>query len=401
MTRQTTFLVFAGVILLLDGLAHRYLYVRLFRDPGWSDAVRRLGLAVCVALAIMLPAGMFLGRALPRVWAKPLAHLSFAWMGTAFYLLLVLFATDLARLLGGGLSQAWTQLVGAGADPAGALIASPERRALLSQATAGVAGVAAISTSGAALRSGLAEVEVKEVGIKLERLPPQLSGLTLMQLSDVHVGPTIGRGFIESLVDKCNGQRPDAVLITGDLVDGSVAQLREHVAPLARLQSRYGTFFVTGNHEYYSGAEEWEAELRRLGIVVLRNERVQLGDAGASIDLAGVDDHSAGGLARGHGPHSEGIITGRDVERELILMAHQPRQIGFAEQMGAGLQVSGHTHGGQMWPFTGLVRLAQPYISGLYTHDAQTQIYVSPGTGYWGPPMRLLAPAEITKIVLG
>jgi len=237
--------------------------------------------------------------------------------------------------------------------------------------------------------------------VKLQRLPPQLSGLTLVQLSDVHVGPTIGKSFIKTIVGRCNEERPDAVVITGDLVDGSVAQLREHVAPLANLKSRYGTFFVTGNHEYYSGAEAWEAELRRLGIRVLRNERVVLGDVGASIDLAGVDDHTAGRMLPHHGPDASKIITGRDVERELVLLAHQPKEIELAQQMGAGLQLSGHTHGGQLWPFTGLVRLAQPYISGLYEHDEQTQIYVSRGTGYWGPPMRLMAPAEITKIVLG
>jgi predicted MPP superfamily phosphohydrolase len=278
-------------------------------------------------------------------------------------------------------------------------VPSPERRALLKQATAGVAGVAAAGLSGAALRSGLAEVEVREVAVKLDKLPPALSGLNLVQLSDVHVGPTLGERFLRSVVDKTNQLRPDAVLITGDLVDGSVAQLRAHVAPLAGLKSRFGVYFVTGNHEYYSGAEAWEAELQRLGIRVLRNERVTLGDQ-ASLDLAGVDDANARGMARGHGADVARIVAGRDPERALVLMAHQPKQIDLATQAGADLQLSGHTHGGQLWPFSAMVKLAQPYVAGLYQHDPATQIYVSRGTGYWGPPMRLMAPAEITKIVL-
>jgi predicted MPP superfamily phosphohydrolase len=400
--RHGIFYLFFGVILTLDVLAHRYLYVRLFRDPDWPDAVRRGGLVVCVLLAILLPAGIALSRALPRAWAEPLAHAAFAWMGTAFYLLLVLFAVDLARWVTEAavhLSSLFAGGAGAPPEPAVAEVPSPERRALLKQATAGVAGVAAAGLSGAALRSGLAEVEVREVAVKLDKLPPALSGLNLVQLSDVHVGPTLGERFLRSVVDKTNQLRPDAVLITGDLVDGSVAQLRAHVAPLAGLKSRFGVYFVTGNHEYYSGAEAWEAELQRLGIRVLRNERVTLGDQ-ASLDLAGVDDANARGMARGHGADVARIVAGRDPERALVLMAHQPKQIDLATQAGADLQLSGHTHGGQLWPFSAMVKLAQPYVAGLYQHDPATQIYVSRGTGYWGPPMRLMAPAEITKIVL-
>lgn len=396
--RNYIFYAFFAVIIILDILAHRYLYVRLFREPQWSDTVRRAGLALCIGLSFLIPLGISMSRLLPRPWAKPLAQVAFAWMGTAFYLVLILLMTDLARLLAGGAAQLWAQFV---SSPAGTdMPPSPERRIALAQATAGVASIAALGASGAALRSGTGEVEVREVGVKLERLPPQLSGLTLVQLSDVHVGPTIGRGFIEMIVAQCNALKPDAVLITGDLVDGSVAQLAEHVAPLAKLKSRYGTFFVTGNHEYYSGVEEWEVELRRLGIRVLRNERVSLGDA-VTIDLAGVDDHTAARHTPGHGPDTRRIITGRDPDKALILMAHQPKEIVLASEAGVDLQLSGHTHGGQLWPFTALVGLVQPYMAGLYTHDPKTQIYVSRGTGYWGPPMRLLAPAEITKIVLG
>jgi uncharacterized protein len=156
---------------------------------------------------------------------------------------------------------------------------------------------------------------------------------------------------------------------------------------------------VTGNHEYYSGAADWCAELERMGIRVLRNERVVIGEPDASFDLAGVDDHSAHGFAPGHGPDYERALGGRDASRELVLLAHQPRQALGADRYGVGLQLSGHTHGGQMWPWNYLVRLQQPLVSGL-GKVANTLVYVSNGTGYWGPPMRLRAPAEITELTL-
>lgn len=388
-----SFILFVLVIALLDGLAHWYLWARLIRDPGWPEGVRRVGAVMAVALAIFLPLGMFLSRALDRRWAEPVAYAAFAYMGTLFYLLTILFSVDLVRMLSSGAQSIWAMLMSRPDE-----LVEPERRELLRAGAVG-AGVATLGLAGAALRSGLADVEVKEVEVKLERLPSALSGLTLVQLSDVHVGPTIGKRFLGEVVEKTNRARPDAVVITGDLVDGTVEQLREHVAPLAQLKARYGVYFVTGNHEYYSGVGPWEAELLRLGIKVLRNERVTLGDQ-ASLDLAGVDDHLSAGMAPGHGPNVARIIAGRDPERELVLLAHQPRDIVLATQAGAGLQLSGHTHGGQLWPFTGLVGLVQPYVAGLARHDERTQIYVSRGTGYWGPPMRLMAPAEITKVVL-
>ncbi|MEM7677004.1 MAG: metallophosphoesterase, partial [Myxococcota bacterium] len=179
----------------------------------------------------------------------------------------------------------------------------------------------------------------------------------------------------------------------------SVDMLRAHVAPLAKLKARYGVFFVTGNHEYYSGAKSWIAHLRTLGIQVLRNGFVTVGDK-ATIDIAGVDDHTAGRFYRDHGVFPERIAESRDPDRPMILMAHQPRSIELLQDLKPDLVLSGHTHGGQLWPLSGVVALVQPYLAGLYRHDQDTQIYVSSGTGYWGPPMRLLAPSEITKLSL-
>jgi predicted MPP superfamily phosphohydrolase len=250
-----------------------------------------------------------------------------------------------------------------------------------------------------ALREGTKRVAVREVEVILARLPKALDGFTIVQLTDVHVGgQTIHRSFIEEMVATTNSLGADVVAITGDLVDGSVDELRDQVAPLAGLRARQGVFFVTGNHEYYAGVAEWLAHLPTLGVRVLRNERVAVGDGTHTFDLAGIDDYSARGLL-GHGPDLPRAVAGRDAARELVLLAHQPRAIHEAAAHGVGLQLSGHTHGGQIWPWNLAVRLQQPYVAGLAMHK-KTQLYVSRGTGYWGPPMRLGAPAEITRIKL-
>jgi predicted MPP superfamily phosphohydrolase len=230
-------------------------------------------------------------------------------------------------------------------------------------------------------------------------LPKELDGTTIVQLSDVHVGPTRGRDFVRQIVERANSLGPDVIAITGDLVDGSVRQLREQIEPLSELRAKHGVYFVTGNHEYYSGAESWCRELTRLGVRVLRNERVSIGSDGETYDLAGIDDYHAHQFGGGHGADLPRALEGRDPSRELVLLAHQPRAIFEAERLGVGLQLSGHTHGGQMWPWNYLVKLQQPFVSGLARFGRAT-IYVSNGTGYWGPPMRLAAPAEITRLVL-
>jgi uncharacterized protein len=384
------FLTFLAVVLLIVGGWHYYLFTRLVRDPAWPEPYARAATVALVALSLMPPFVILASRLVPRPVMKVLSAGVFTWFGLAFLLGLSLFAADLGRLL----LRAWQAFQG-NAPPA-----DPERRQLVARGIAEAAGLTVATLGAVSVRSALGDVEVPEVEVRLSRLPPALSGLTVVQLSDVHIGPTIGRSFLEHVVEKSNAQKPDAIVITGDLVDGSVASLRHHVEPLAKLRARYGVFFVTGNHEYYSGVDEWLTELARLGIRVLRNERVSLGDAGASLDLAGVDDHHADGFAPGHGADYDKPFRGRDPERELIVLAHQPSQIARLAGARPGLQLSGHTHGGQIWPFGALVRLNQPYIAGLHRHDDTTQIYVSRGTGYWGPPMRLFCPAEITKLVL-
>ncbi|HSC88791.1 MAG TPA: metallophosphoesterase, partial [Polyangiaceae bacterium] len=203
--------------------------------------------------------------------------------------------------------------------------------------------------------------------------------------------------FIARMVETANRLRPDLIAITGDLVDGSVEHLGRHAAPLAELSAPHGTWFVTGNHEYYSGADEWIDELARLGIPTLRNRRVELTREGAVVDLVGVTDHRAGQYD--DAPDLEGALRGRDPSRESILLAHQPVTVKEASQHDIGLQLSGHTHGGQFWPWSWVVNWVQPVARG-WARFGETQIWVNTGTGYWGPPLRTGSEPEITLLTL-
>jgi predicted MPP superfamily phosphohydrolase len=241
---------------------------------------------------------------------------------------------------------------------------------------------------------------VVTVEMPVRGLPAALLGFTIVQISDLHVGPTIRQHHVERIVETVNRLEPDLVAITGDLVDGTVAELASQVAPLARLVSRHGSYFVTGNHEYYSGVGPWLAEIRRLGIKVLHNEHVVIERDGAKLVLAGVTDYSAAYFDSAHRSDPQAALAGAPPEAAMkILLAHQPRSAAAAAQAGFDLQLSGHTHGGQFLPWNFLVKLQQPFTAGLY-RLGRLRVYVSRGTGYWGPPQRLGVPSEITKVRL-
>jgi predicted MPP superfamily phosphohydrolase len=241
---------------------------------------------------------------------------------------------------------------------------------------------------------------VIRVDVPIAGLPPALQGFRIAQISDIHVGPTIRRDYLRRIVDAVNRLKPDMVAITGDLVDGSVRELAPHVAPLAQLASRHGSYFVTGNHEYYSGAHAWIAELRRLGIQVLLNAHVVLRHDGALAVVAGVTDYSAGHFDPSHRSDPRAAIAGAPSDAGVrLLLAHQPRSAPAAADAGFDLQLSGHTHGGQFMPWNFFVRMQQPFVAGLH-RLRQLWVYTSRGTGYWGPPKRFGAPSEITLVTL-
>jgi predicted MPP superfamily phosphohydrolase len=238
------------------------------------------------------------------------------------------------------------------------------------------------------------------VDIPIERLPPSLQGFAIAQISDVHVGPTIRRRFVERLVTRVNSLKADLIAVTGDLVDGSVEQLSSHTAPLSNLSARHGAFFVTGNHEYYSGERAWTREIQRLGLTVLKNEHVVLQHDGALLVLAGVDDIGAQHFDPAQRSDPAEAMRGAPAGAGArILLAHQPSSAAAAAKAGFDVQISGHTHGGQFWPWNHFVRFFQPFTAGLHRLK-DLWVYVSRGTGYWGPPNRFGVPSEITRIRL-
>lgn len=241
--------------------------------------------------------------------------------------------------------------------------------------------------------------QVVRIDIPLAGLPPALSGFTIAQISDIHVGPTIKGNYVSAIVDRVNGLGADLIAITGDVVDGSVSQLSAHTAPLAQLKARHGAYWVTGNHEYYSGVAEWTAEFRRLGLGGLMNEHVVIEHDGERLVLAGVTDYSAGAFDPAQRSDPLAALAGSPPGIPKLLLAHQPRTATAAAAAGFDLQLSGHTHGGQFWPWNLFVGLQQPYTAGLH-RQGRLWVYTSRGTGYWGPPKRFGAPSEITLLRL-
>jgi predicted MPP superfamily phosphohydrolase len=368
---------------------HYYFWARLVRDPALSPIWRTALTILLVVLAVSIPLAFGVGRLFSTAWRDVLVLVAFGWLGVVFLLFMLLGVADLSRWL---------------ATLALRFVDQPpeldlERRLLMSRALAGGAAFAAFGLAAIAARNAARPPALVRVQVRLSRLPRALSGTTIVQITDLHIGQPIGKEYVEDVVARTNALAPDIIALTGDLVDGGTAHLYDAIEPMRQLRARYGVFFVTGNHEYYSGVEPWLDHLIDMGIRVLRNERVTIGNGDASFDLAGVDDSSAARMAPGHGEDVAAAMAGRDRAREVVLLAHQPRAIHEAAKHGVGLQISGHTHGGQIWPFTWLVRVAQPYVAGLARHGP-TQIYVSRGTGHWGPPMRLGAPSELTQIEL-
>ncbi|WP_038247772.1 metallophosphoesterase [Ghiorsea bivora] len=277
---------------------------------------------------------------------------------------------------------------------------NPERRAFFKSSAAHISMLGAAGmTTGFGLEQAVGGAVIKEVHIPLGA-PKALHDLKIVQFTDLHIGPMIKRDDVESLVSQMNALNADMIVMTGDLVDGSVARLKQDVAPLANLKAKVGKYFITGNHEYYSGAEDWIAEMKRLGFTVLLNEHELIEYEGAKLLLAGVTDYRAHQYISAHQSSPKQAMQGAPDADVKILLAHQPKSIFEATEAGFDLQISGHTHGGQYYPWNFIAKMANPYIKGLHLHDNKTWIYVSPGTGYWGPPIRLGNEPEITVFKL-
>ena len=374
--------LFPLALLALLAMLHAYIGTRLLGVLPPPGAWVGVGLLAGLFLLVLSAASPILGR---RAATGVLAWAGLIAMGFFSTLLVLTLLRDLALLL-------WTLASWAGVAPAASL-------PYLTGSALAVPALAALASL-LGLLNARRRPGVKRVDVPIAGLPPSLQGFTLVQISDLHVGPTIRKGFVDRVVDAANALKPDVMALTGDLVDGRVPELSPHTAPLGRLQARHGVFAVTGNHEYYSDAPAWVAELRRLGITVLMNEHLLLKHGAGRLLLAGVTDFGAHHFDERERSDPAGALRGAPADADAkVLLAHQPRSAVAAAQAGYDLQLSGHTHGGQFLPWNLFVPLQQPFVAGLHRLGA-LWVYVSRGTGYWGPPKRLGAPSEITQLRL-
>ena len=394
---MTRMIIFMTVMPLLWLGLHVYLDRRLVCSGAFSPAVRRVLRWVIVACAV-LPLYTLTGARMGLPSTRALQLLGFFLFGLSSIALVLQLVVDAGR----GLAALWRRFVlarGRSAAVPSDAPTDPARRGFFGQlANLGVVGTAS-GVAGFGFVQVQATPEVLHVQVPIVGLPPALHGLRIVQMTDIHVGPTIKREYLERCVEVCNAQDADLVAVTGDLIDGFVGQLRDDVAPLGDLRAREGVFFVTGNHEYYWDGPAWCDEVARLGLTVLDNRHVVIERGGAKLLLAGVTDISAGSMVASHASDPAKACAGAPSCDVRVLLAHQPRSVYAAAKAGYDLQISGHTHGGQYFPMNLLVYLAQPYVAGLERHE-DMWIYVSRGTGYWGPPMRAGAPSEITLLEL-
>jgi len=368
-------------ILSLLVLLHVYIGTRLLPALPIGMPGRVLGIVLLVISCVLMPMALMARSVRRQPWSDRLAWTGYLTMSVFSSLLLLTLIRDI--VLG----------------VAALFLAADARVSLITETALAVPLLTALSTL-IGYFYARRRAPIVNIDVPIRDLPIALQGFTIAQISDIHVGPTIKRGYLDAIVDAVNGLHADVIAVTGDLVDGSVRELSSHTQPLSRLSARHGAYFVTGNHEYYSGEPAWSAEVTRLGLRVLANEHVVLQHDGAPLVLAGVTDFGSHHFDPAQRSDPAVAIAGAPLApAPRILLAHQPRSAPAAAAAGFDLQLSGHTHGGQFWPWNLFVRLQQPFTAGLHRLN-DLWIYISRGTGYWGPPNRFGVPSEITRVRL-
>jgi uncharacterized protein len=381
--RRRRLLRFFVAVSAVFALLHLYPGVRLLSDTALPAPFEALGWTLLGLAVLAVPTGLFLVRTVDNRFSRRLSAFATFWLGASGILLTATLATDVARLLF-GLFQGFAH---------GAARVHEARL----QAYA-ILGLTVLLT-GWALFSAALVLQLRRVTVRLVGLGKGLEGLRIVQISDLHIGEALDEPFLRRVVARVNALSPDVVAVTGDLVDGQVHTLRDFVAPLGDLRARFGVYFVTGNHEYYWGGPEWEAEVDRLGLTVLRNSHRVIKRDGSELALGGVPDLQGIRFHPDHGCRPDLAFAGAPEGIPRILLAHQPAAARTAAAAGVDLQLSGHTHGGQIFPFHLFVRLSQPVLSGLRKLFG-IWVYTHRGTGTWGPKMRLGAAPEIAEITL-
>jgi hypothetical protein len=381
--RRRRLLRFFVAVSAVFGLLHLYPGLRLLSDTRLPAGWAALGWALLAVAVVAVPAGLFLVRTVSNRLTRALSAFGTFWLGAAAILLTATLATDVARVLFGVVH--------------GFAVGAARVHEARFQALA-IVGLT-VGLTGWALFSAALVLQLRRVTVRLTGLGQGLEGLRIVQISDLHIGEATDEPFLRRVVARVNALAPDVVAVTGDLVDGQVAAVRDFVAPLRELRARFGVYYVTGNHEYYWGGPEWEAEVQRLGLTVLRNEHRVISRGGSELALGGVPDLQGIRFHPDHACRPDLAFAGAPEGVPRILLAHQPAAARSAAAAGVHLQLSGHTHGGQIFPFHFFVWLSQPVLSGLRKLFG-IWVYTHRGTGTWGPRMRLGAAPEIAEITL-
>ncbi|PJZ59068.1 metallophosphoesterase [Leptospira barantonii] len=391
------FLVFLSVFTLIIGLGYTYTGIRLIPGLGAQGWLSWFAWILILLFTLSIPVSYYISLTSKQEGIQTaFSYLAFTGLGFFTILFSLVLLKDITTVSLHGITQLFPSPSSSDNGSGSELIQRKEfLNQLLSFSVLGLAG----GLTGIGFYQAHKKLKVIHVDVVEKNLHSSLDGFKIVQVSDIHIGPTIKKSFLESVVKTINELEPDLIAITGDLVDGPVSKLGHHITPLADLKSKHGTFFVTGNHEYYSGALSWIREVQKHGIRVLLNEHEILEHGAANLTLAGVTDLKAGTIIAEHKTDPYQAMKGGEKSDYKILLAHQPNSVFEGADAGFDLQLSGHTHGGQYFPGNLLIYLAQKFVAGLHKHK-DTWIYVSRGTGYWGPPIRLGAPSEISVIRL-
>lgn len=392
------YLLWFTIVFLVLSIAYAYLGWRLITPARLVSPWNILAWTVLTILFVLPLVSVMLMRYYESL-TDPFSWIAYVGLGLLSFVITLLIARDIIWLVWRGLEKGYSLVQGLFSAP---LVKTPidhaRRDFILQMSNLAVVGISTILTT-YGIFEARRKPDIVRIKVPISGLDQSMNGFRIVQITDIHAGLTIKREWIETITREVQALQPDLIAFTGDLADGTVPHLAAHVTSLGKLQAPCGKYFVTGNHEYFTDVESWIEEVKRLGFDVLINEHRVIRHNGSSFVLAGVTDPSAEYFLPDHKTDPERSIRDSTTETIRILLAHQPNSLYQANKLGFDLVISGHTHGGQFFPWNLVAAIGQPYISGLHHHNG-TWIYVSRGTGYWGPPVRLGARSEITVITL-
>lgn len=370
------------VITIVVALLHWYIGSRLLSGLSIGQVGNVLAIGALVLSVFIIPSAMLARMQIKnQKLADRISWVGYSAMGVFSFLFVLTFLRDVLLIVG-------------------ALIFPAFYSKIFQHDSAVAVLILTVLASGVGFINAIRVPVVVNIDIPLKNLAQALQGFTIAQISDIHIGPTIKKNYLVNIVKKVNALKPNLVAITGDLIDGTVEQLADQLTPLRDLKSDYGSYFVTGNHEYYSGVNQWIRYLRAAGIRVLQNEHDIITHNNSQMVIAGITDFNAHQIDRTQASDPQAALAGTENSMiPKIMLAHQPRSAEAVAAAGADVQLSGHTHGGQFWPWNFFVPLQQPYVAGLHKLN-NLWVYVNRGTGYWGPPIRLGKRSEITLLRL-